>query len=194
MLNDEIKAYLENLDREQKALASCNGEYVITNEIKRILKKDTNYEPTIEDNAEQMAFYFWDPSPNDWGTYYGPISARPNQQGQKVVYPDIKEVNEEILKYWAKRAKESKNPILSSRYADLVVDFSPKVINEDAGVDLFQIVIDSNIAICEKSLAHPLDCAKKIKRALVLAIQINNQEKIAKIKEIIINLEEKTGS
>ena len=194
MLNDEIKAYLEKLDREQTALTSCHGEYVIANDIKNILKKDTNYAPTTEDIAEQMAFDFWNAYSNDWGTYYGPLSIWENQQGQRVAYPDIKEVNEEILKYWAKRAEESKNPILSSRYADLVVDFSPKVINKKADIDLFQIVIDSNIAICKRSLARPLDYEKKIERALVLAIKINNQEKIAKVKETIINLEEKTGS
>ncbi|MCL5774630.1 MAG: DUF4209 domain-containing protein [Patescibacteria group bacterium] len=88
----------------------------------------------------------------------------------------------------------TKSPILSSRYADLVVDFSPKVINKNADVDLFQIVIDSNIAICQKSLADPLDCKTKIKRALVLAIQISNQDKIAKVKEAIINLEKKAAT
>ncbi len=194
MLNDKIKTCLENLDQEQKALASCHGEYDIANKIKNILKKDTNYKPTTEDIAEQMAFDFWNAYSNDWGTYYGPLSILPNQQGRMIEYPSIKAVNEEILKYWAKRSKESKNPILSSRYADLVVDFSPKVINKDADVDLFQIVIDSNIAICKRSLARPLDCEKKIERALVLAIKINNPKKIDKIKKTIINLEEKIGS
>ena len=194
MIRNEIKTYLENLDREQKALASYNGEHDIAKAIKDILAKDTNYKPTIEDIAEQMAFDFMAEYPNDnsgWETYHGPMFILPNQQGQMVEYPSIKRIDEETLKYWAKRAIETKNPILSSRYADLVVDFSPKVINKNADIDLFQIVIDSNIAICEKSLADPLDCKTKIKRALVLAIQINNQEKIAKVKETIINLEKK---
>lgn len=197
MLNNEIKTYLENLDREQKALASYNGEHDIAKAVKDILAKDTNYKPSTEDIAEQMAFDFMAEYPNDnsgWKTYHGPMFILPNQQGQMVEYPSIKRVDEETLKYWAKRAKESKNPILSSRYADLVVDFSPEVINKSADVDLFQIVIDSNIAICEKSLADPLDCKTKIKRALVLAIQINNQEKIAKVKEAIINLEKKVAT
>ena len=34
MLHNEIKTYLENLDREQKALASYNGEHDIAKEIK----------------------------------------------------------------------------------------------------------------------------------------------------------------
>ncbi len=197
MLNDEIKTYLENLDREQKALASYNGEHDIAKVIKDILAKDTNYKPTTEDIAEQMAFDFVEAYSNDnsgWEIYYGPMFILPNQEGQMVEHPSIKRVDEATLKYWAKRARETKNFILSSRYADLVVDLSPKVINKNADVDLFQIVIDSNIAICEKSLADPLDCETKIKRALVLAIQINNQEKIAKVKETIINFEKKVAT
>ena len=42
-------------------------------------------------------------------------------------------------------------------------------------------------------LADPLDCKTKIKRALLLAIQISNQERITKVKEAIINLEKKVA-
>jgi len=197
MLHNEVKNYLEKLDQEQKVLVSYHGEHNFAKEIKDILAKDTNYKPTSEDIAEQMAFDFMTEYPNDnsgWGTYHGPMFILPNQQGQMVEYPSIKRVDEKTLNYWIKRAKESKNPILSARYADLVVDFSPKVINKNADIRLFQIVIDSNIAICEKSLADPLDCKTKIKRALVLSIQINYQKKISKVKKIIINLEKKAAT
>lgn len=197
MLNTNVKNYLETLDKDGKPLNSFHGEYDIAKEIKDILAKDINYKPTNEDIAEQMAFDFMAEYPNDnsgWGTYHGPMFVMPNQQGQMVEYPSIKRINEETLNYWIKRAKETKNSILSSRYADLVVDFSPKVINKNADIALFQIVIDSNIVICEQSLADPLDCKTKIKRALVLTIQINNQEKIAKVKEAIINLEKRVAT
>lgn len=196
MIHSEIKKYLDEFDQEKKALLSYMGEHDIAKAIKNILAKNTNYKPTIEDIAEQMAFNFMADYPNDnsgWGTYYGPMFILPNQQGQMVEYPSIKRVNNEILNYWSKRAKETNNPILSSRYADLVVDFSPKVINKNANIKLFQIVIDSNIEICEELLADPLDCKTKIKRALALAIQINNQERIVKVKETMINLEKKVA-
>lgn len=197
MLNNEVKKYLESLEREQITPTSFCREHNIAQKIKDLLKKDKQYEPTKEDIAEQIAFGFMADYPNDnndWETYHGPMFVLPDNKEQMVEYPSIRQVDQEMLEYWTKRAKESKNPILSSRYADLVVDFSPKVINKSADIDLFQIVIDSNIAICEKSLADPLDCKTKIKRALVLAIQINNQEKIAKAKEAIINLEKKVAT
>jgi len=192
MLNDEVKKYLESLEEDQKAPLSFHGEHDIAQKIKDILKKDEKYEPTKEDIAEQMAFDFMADYPNDnsgWETYHGPMFVLPNDKGQMVEYPSIRRVDQEMLEYWIKRARESKNPILSSRYADLVVDFSLKVLSKNADIDLFQIVIDSNIAICEKTLADPLDCKTKIKRALVLAIQTNDQERISKTKNTIIKLE-----
>lgn len=194
MLHNEAKTYLENLDREQKALASYNDEHQIAESIIDILAKDTNYQRSIEDMAEQTAFDFMAEYPNDyfgWGTYYGPMSVLPNRQGRMMEYPSIKKVNEEILNYWAKRARETKNPILSSRYADLVVDFSPKVLNQDADDDLFRVVIDSNLTICDNSLADPLDCITKIERALALAVDKGDQERMKKVTKTITDLEER---
>ena len=192
MLNSEVKKYLESLEEGQKATLSFCGEHDIAQKIKDILKKDEKYKPTKEDIAEQMAFDFMADYPNNnsgWETYHGPMFVLPNDKGQMVEYPSIRRVDQEMLEYWTKRAKESKNPILSSRYADLVVDFSLKVLSKNADIDLFQIVIDSNIAICEKTLADSLDCKTKIKRALILAIQTNDQKRISKTKNTIIKLE-----
>ena len=185
-----IKNYLEQLDEEQKPLAS-SGEHDIAQKIKDFLKKDKNYEPTKEDNAEMMAFDFMAEYVNDdfgWGTYYGPLSVLPNSKGQMAVYPSIRQIDQEMLEYWAKRAKESKSPILLSRYADLVVVFSPKIVNKQADIDLFQIVIDSNITICKKSLANPPNCEIKAKRALELALYKYDQEQIKRAKEVLISL------
>lgn len=188
MLNDDIKKYLDELNQDQKALNPYLCEHVefeIAQEIKNIIKKNKNYKLTKEDMAEQMAFDLMADYPSYYPgceTYYEPVPA------------SIKQIDQKILEYWTKRAKESKNPILSSRYADLVVDFSKKVTNKNAHIDLFHIVIDSNIAICEKSLVNPHDCKTKIKRALDLAIKINNQNKITKVKEVIINLEKSVAT
>lgn len=192
MLKNEIKNYLDKVNCESKTIDSFHGEYTIAMEIKNILAENKDYEPTEEDIAEQMAFDFLADYQNDnsgWGTYYGPMFILPNDKGQMVEYPSIKRVDKEILYYWTQRAKETTNPILSSRYADLVLDFSPQILNKGADIELFRIIIDSNIAICEKSLANPLDCKTKIKRAFILAIQTNDQIRIIKTKNTIIKLE-----
>ena len=192
MLQIKVKNYLDKLDREAKPLESFHGEHDIAKEIKNILAEDKDYKPTKEDMAEQIAFDFMEDYLNDtsgWGTYHGPMFVLPNNEGQMVEYPSIKRIDQKILNYWSERANETTNPTLTSRYAGLVVDFSPKVVNQNADITLFRFAIDSNIAICEKILADPLDCKTKIRRALVLAIQIGDQGRIAKAKEAIIKLE-----
>ena len=188
MLHSEIKKYLDGLDQKEKILEHHLGEYEIAQEIKGILKKDKTYKPTKENLAELIAFDFMPDYPDNdsgWQTYYGPMSILQDDKGQMIEYPSIKKVDKETLEYWEKRAKECKNPVLSSRYADLVIDFSPKFL-----IDLVHIVIDSNIIICNKLLVDDLDCMTKIKRALDLAIQTKNQKKIQETKKAIIQLEE----
>jgi len=195
MLNNKIKKYLNKLDKEVRPLHSSLGEHKIAEEIKNILKKeDGNYKSSNENIAEQIAFDFLADYPNNnsgWGTYYGPMFILPNKQGQMMEYPSIQNVTGEILSYWESRAKKSKNPILSSRYADLVVDFSPSILQKSADYKLFHLVIDASIIICEKLLDQPINCKTKAKRALNLSIQINDQQRIQKVKKTIIILEKK---
>lgn len=195
MLNNKIKKYLNELDKEVRPLHSSIEEHKIAEEIKNILKKEgKSYKPSNEDIAEQIAFDFLPEYPNNnsgWGTYYGPMFILPNKQGQMVEYPSIQQINEETLDYWESRAKESKNPILSSRYADLVADFSLIILKESANHKLSHLVIDASIKICNKLLVGPLDCKTKAKRALNLSIQINDPKRIQKMEKTIIKLERK---
>lgn len=201
MIHADIKNYLQQLDQEQSISADYNEEHKISENLRKIsgsiLEKEPNYQKTSFEVAEQMAFDYMAayPGKNDsgWGTYYGPMFVGQNKQGEVVEYPSISNLNKEIISYWAKRAKESKNLILSSRYADLVIDFSEKVLGQKANVELVRIVIDSNMEICEKLLSHPIDCKTKLKRALNLALLINDQARLTKLKNSIVALEKAVG-
>lgn len=198
MLSKNIKLYLELLDKNKEPLSGYHGEYVISKKIKDLISENKNngVDPSKEDIAEQVAFDFLANYKSDnsgWGTYYGPMFILPNEAGQMVEYPSIRKVDQDIISYWEKRAKEVNNPLLSSRYADLVVDFSKEILKKGTDISMYKIVSNSNIVICEENLADPLDCQTKIKRALSLAIQISDSDLIEKIKKIIIKLEEKTA-
>jgi len=192
MLNVRIQDYLANLDKDVSPLLSLHGEGTISDGIRDIIKTEgPAYTPSDEDTSERIAFDFsadYSDTDSGWGTYYGPISFL--SKGVQVnEYPSIKEVTEVRLTYWATRAFAAKNPLLSSRYADLVVDFSPKVLRKNPDYKLIQLVIDANIEICSKKLADPLDCKTKLKRALLLSLQIGDKERIARVKAAIIALE-----
>ena len=191
MLNTKVKKYLASLEKELKVLKSPNGELHIARCVIDILKQNENYKPTKEDQAEHIAFdlAIYQQNTEEQRTYYGPMLGISYTDKRASDPPCIQAIDQDMLVYWEKRAKESKNPILSSRYADLVVDFSPKTLGEKADVGLFRVVIDSNITICEQSLMVPFDCKTKAKRALVLAITINDKKRKEKIKDTIIELE-----
>ena len=191
MLNSKVKKHLDSLEKELKVLKFPSGEHRIAKKVTDILKQEMNYKPSKEDNAECIAFdvVVYHQNKNKKETYYRPVFSFTYENKMVSVQLNIKAIDQDMIEYWGQRAKESKNPILSSRYADLVVDFSLKTLGKNADVDLFRIVIDSNITICEQSLVVAFDCKTKIHRALVLAIRINDKKRIAKIKDTIIKLE-----
>ena len=122
MLHSKVKTYLEGLKQEQKF--DVLAEDTIAQKIKEILTNDSKYKLTEEDKTEQIAFKFIEDCRNHntgEGTYYEPMFILPDNQ-------------KNVLEYWAKRAEESTHPILSSRYADLIVDFSPKILRKRAAI------------------------------------------------------------
>ena len=191
MPNSKVKEYLGSLEKELKVLEFPSGEHRIARNVTAILEQEKNYKPTKEDKAEFIAFDLAviHQNADEQKTYYGPMFSFTYEDKKVSVPPDIKAIDQDMLEYWGKRARKSENPILSSRYADLVVDFSPMTLDEEADVDLFRVVIDSNITICEQSFVIAFDCKTKIYRALVLAIIINDKKRIAKVKDTIIKLE-----
>ncbi|MCL5421032.1 MAG: DUF4209 domain-containing protein [Nitrospirae bacterium] len=143
--------------------------------------------------AELMAFGFaedYQDSDTAWGTYYGPLMVMRNEEGKLMESPSIKLVDDDMLSYWAQRAVQSKHPILKARYADLVWDFSRHVTEKMADPAMARIVITANVEIAQRCLyEHDFDLAGKLKRALSLALQINDAELLQKVKETIISSE-----
>lgn len=198
MINTKLKDYLNNLDTTIKPIQNHMGEYDIAKEIKSILDNEivSGYSISIEDQMENDAFNFLAKYLSEdfgWGTYYGPMMSFVNQDGSINEYPSITKVDKETIDYWTARASESKNPILISRYSDLVIDFSEKQIKLKPDIGLYRKVIDSNIEIANGLLMEELDCITKIERALVLAVRINDSERVLKVKNAIIDLENKVA-
>lgn len=206
MLNEKVKEYFETIDNNQSCFR-YGGQNIII-KIQNILKESPSYELTKKDKAEESAFILIGINDTDeesnWRTYHLPPMGFLNDNGV-IQYPNInKYVDEEKLGYWKTRAKESKSYFLKSHYADLVVDFSsnadlvvdfsPKITSSGKlDIELIQLVIDSNVSICDDLLLEPLYCQKKIKRALLLSIKIKDRERIRKVKKAIIDLERNTA-
>lgn len=193
-MHKEIKSYLESFDCQKTPLHSDQDEHLISDNIKRLLKELGTYNPDDGDLFEQIAFDFMPDYPdklNGWRTYYGPMLVMPNKAGQMIEYPSIQKVTRETLAYWNKRALETSNPILVSRYSDLVVDFSKKINKTNANYKLIRTVIDSNIAICKDQMMSDLSRKSKIKRALQLVLNIKDKTRLENVINTTIKLEDK---
>ena len=82
---------------------------------------------------EAMAFEFAENCDGkEWNTYYGPQwTFIQKDTGEEVYVPNIKDVTEEMVAYWEKRAVTVRNPLLKMRYTGLVLEFKKKLFNKE---------------------------------------------------------------
>jgi len=195
---------LEKVEEILKTLDSLTQQ-VCEEEISEMLKKvaKREYGEKWRENipevlrAEIMAFDFMEDYQNSktgWGTYFGPMFVLPNKEKRAVEVPSIQDITPSIINYWEKRANKSRHPILKARYADLVWDFSEKVKGVKPSYTMAVIAIESIIEIAEKDLhKYQINVITKLRRALSLALSLNDKELISKVKDTIIAYENKVA-
>lgn len=180
-----IKA-LGKFDQEIKPISESD----VSKAISSVRDSEESSEPPIQLVAEAMAFDFCEDYQDhitEWETYYGPMFGFSNGDG----WPSIKNVTKEIIEYWTDRAKTAKHPVLRARYADLIWDFQRVVTNESPHYSMAHIVIDSIIEIAQKNCYRPeVNVKTKLKRALSLAIALNDDSRIEKVADTIISYED----
>ena len=188
-INKDLKEYLNALDLESYIDLEDRALYIV-DEITKILYKGVDGGSISDlDLAEILAFSFL-PEKNDdddysGGEYYWLCHEFKNKSGQYVL-PCHENMSESILKYWRQRSNKTKNLSLKSHYADLVIDFSPTVLKTSTkDIALIKTVIEANIDIYGKS-PDSMFGIRKIRRALSLALQINDSDLLEKIKLTVL--------
>ncbi len=145
--------------------------------------------------AELMAFDFsenYRDAKTGWGTYFGPMVVWNNEDGTSTESPSIKLITPSMLNYWEKRANESNNPILKSRYSGLVWDFNNKITGDNPTHEICRIYIIALVEIANGDFhKYEVNTFSKLKRALSLATSINDNELIEKVKNAVISFEQR---
>jgi hypothetical protein len=163
--------------------------------IRKTLPKDSADSPSTESLAEAMAFDFHEDYRDQgtgWGTYYGPMIVWSNNDGTSNEYPSIKKINDDILAYWASRATEAKHSVLKARYAGLVWEMSKPSTGRDAGANMAQIAIDSILDIARHDRhEHEVYTVTKLRRALSLALSLNDPDRLNAVRDAMIAYEDK---
>lgn len=187
---NSLKEILGSYDQKTKPIT----EEEIQRAIQSLRDPQDNSQPPMEWVAEVMAFGFledYQSQETGWGTYFGPMMVLKNDDGTFTESPSIQKVTPQIIQYWSERAMASKHPVLRTRYADLVWDFSKVVTKTPPHYTMAHIVIDSIIEIAQRNChKHEVYVIKKLERALSLAVALKDSSRIEKVRDVIISYED----
>lgn len=120
---DKLKSILSTFDKSTEKF----DEHDISAELKSNFKEITNIDNEIYFEIIAFDLYpFIKNGIDNSDTYYGPLASLRQSDGSIKEYPDINTISSKIIDYWTLRVNEVKNPILKSRYSDLIWDFKKK--------------------------------------------------------------------
>lgn len=177
---------------EKIELLKKTSEHEIASEFRKLLP-EKGTEVYMELRAESMAFDFVENYTNKdtgWGTYFGPMIVWNNGDGTSSELPSIRLVTPEIMEYWAKRIKETNNPILKARYSGLVWDFSKPILSTNPDYKIGLEYVKSLIETVEsRNFKYETELIIKIKRAIQQAISLNASDLVERAKIATIELE-----
>lgn len=135
----------------------------------------------LEWKSEMLAFSF-SPYPDDnnpWNTYLGPRFTDVNGN----TFPSFKDISTDMIDYWEKRMHGTHNPILISRYAELVWDFKEKVCGTRPSGKVIDTLIDSLIRCAEGYYPeHAISGLQMLDRAFKLAKMAKKSVLFGRIK------------
>ena len=149
------------------------------------IEEKEKYEPKF--SYEIMAFSLLPGHDNHWKTYYGPQSYN-DSNGNLIETPALKDITKGAVKHWEQRYKATKNPLLTMRYAGLVWDFKPLILEQKRDSELYRMYVDSMLKVCNEDYArHPVITTGILER--VFTITKNNQQDLSLVKAAYINFE-----
>ncbi len=119
-----------------------------------------------------------------WGFYFGPYFTCVDANGEYICNPSLADVTIEAVLYWERRYKSVSNVLLKMRYAALVWDFKPRIVQESYLSDLYRVYVDSMLDICNNDYAeHPVITTDIYER--LFSIAKGQPADLAKVKQSI---------
>jgi hypothetical protein len=127
---------------------------------------------------------------SEWGTYFGPWYMGQKPDGTIVHDPDLNTLSSASVDAWIARAEAVQNPLLKSRYADVVWDLKRKLAPDRRRPYRFaQMAADAYLELASSNA--DLHSVFLLQRAISLAQQINDRLRTLKIVDQMIELAER---
>ena len=158
---------------------------------------DLNSVASEEQNSDKYAFellaFRLQPQhgENPWGKYYyGPQITCSDASGSPVYFPSFAEITPEAVEYWNRRITECANPLLKFRYATLVWDFQPSICHQQNDGNLYNIIVDSALDVCNGDyFKHPVLTVNILE--WLFAFTRNREDSLAKVKTSYVDFEKR---
>lgn len=143
--------------------------------------------------AELLAFSLVESNEanSPWKSYFAPFGSGQTPDGTVVYFPDIADADAAIVEHWEIRVHFVSDPRLLARYSDLVWELSKPIANTKPNVEFARAAIDNYILAADNSSRDDIHRFRDLKRALTLAIRINDVDRRDKARESLLNLHDK---
>lgn len=145
------------------------------------------------EKAELIAFRFIEPSKNrnaTTNTYFKPLTVTKNEDGTVNEFPSVAMITTDIISYWIARLEQVRHPVLATRYAGLIYDFSFRVTGSKAHYTIAKKYIESLLDLIKQQLYKvPVYAIGKASRALEVSLLMNDTACIEMCKAMILSLE-----
>jgi hypothetical protein len=126
---------------------------------------------------------------SEWGTHFGPSYMGQRPDGTTVHDPDLRTLSSTSVDAWMRRAERVRNPLLRSRYADLVWDLQRKLDpSKGRSYQFAQTAADAYLELASSNAN--IHSVFFLQRAISLAQQINDRIRTLKIVDQMIELAE----
>ena len=194
-----LQTKLDGLLAQFDARAEPFYEREVGRAIRDLLReRDEAAQLALHESAEDIAFNVAETDREEtsrWGTYYGPKLIWPTGDGATAEDPKLESITTAVLDYWQARADAVQHPRLKARYADLVWDLSHRVAQRRADVRFARMAIDATLQTalgshCEFSC----DAHCKLKRALAIALCIDDAPRAGAVRDAAIAYERATAT
>lgn len=187
---DPIPDHIQSLEALLLHVDACSGGFrpieldsVLRALLQRHPEAETNAGHAWYDEVAAGSMRLARDEKGPWGLEYGPLMEGQSETGELLTYPILERLDSQTLDYWRKRARETGNPGLKARYADLawvVADrFGEKRALEDG-----HLAIDGYLAsVASLPDDFDVEAIQNARRAMTLALKIKDQTRQAQIKD-----------
>jgi hypothetical protein len=168
-------------------------EQDISSALKSLLENE-NVLNSIRLDAEIMAFDFFEVRTepiSGKGMYFSHSKSWNNgSSNSETKNLFLQAITPAIIDYWEGRTRESTNPILTARYSGLVWEFKKKIVGINPSLEIGKQYTNALIEIANGDFhKFEINTFEKLKRALNIAVSLNNNELIQNVKKTILEFD-----